>query len=179
MFFSQLSLSCLQENLTFNITAGNPIPISCYQEFFITNINLFTEHKFLLVVSPIFPISIPISKLFLLVTSHFFSSEKFCPQYFISIPLPRAISPSWHSSFFQFPCLFLPDLINVSRLYLYFPDILQVWKIAGQILKHFSRIQAPVVQTSDSAIHRINHYPADSVIDFRNTYPLDGDLSGG
>ena len=32
---------------------------------------------------------------------------------------------------------------------------------------------APVVQTLDSAIHRINHYPADSVIDFRNTYPLD------
>ena len=27
---------------------------------------------------------------------------------------------------------------------------------------------APVVQTLDSAIHRINHYPADSVIDFRN-----------
>ena len=26
--------------------------------------------------------------------------------------------------------------------------------------------------------HRINHYPADSVIDFRNTYPLDSDLSG-
>ena len=25
----------------------------------------------------------------------------------------------------------------------------------------------------DSAIHRINHYPGDSVIDFRNTYPLD------
>ena len=38
---------------------------------------------------------------------------------------------------------------------------------------------APVVQTLDSAIHRINHYPADSVIDFRNTYPLDSDLSGG
>ena len=38
---------------------------------------------------------------------------------------------------------------------------------------------APVVQTSDSAIHRINHYPVDSVIDFRNTYPLDSDLSGG
>ena len=38
---------------------------------------------------------------------------------------------------------------------------------------------APVVQTSDSAIHPINHYPADSVIDFRNTYPLDSDLSGG
>ena len=39
--------------------------------------------------------------------------------------------------------------------------------------------QAPVVQTSDSTIHRINHYPADSVIDFPNTYPLDSDLSGG
>ena len=39
--------------------------------------------------------------------------------------------------------------------------------------------QALVVQTSDSAIHGINHYPADSVIDFRNTYPLDSDLSGG
>ena len=38
---------------------------------------------------------------------------------------------------------------------------------------------APVVQTSDSAIHWINHYPADSVIDFRNTYPLDCDLSAG
>ena len=38
---------------------------------------------------------------------------------------------------------------------------------------------APVVQTLDSAIHQINHYPADSVIDFRNTYPLDSDLSGG
>ena len=40
-------------------------------------------------------------------------------------------------------------------------------------------LQAPVVQTSDSTIHQINHYPADSVIDFRNTYPLDSDLSGG
>ena len=38
---------------------------------------------------------------------------------------------------------------------------------------------APVVQTLDSAIHRINLYPADSVIDFCNTYPLDSDLSGG
>ena len=34
--------------------------------------------------------------------------------------------------------------------------------------------QAPVVQTMDSAIRRINHYPVDN-----STYPLDGDLSGG
>ena len=38
---------------------------------------------------------------------------------------------------------------------------------------------ARVVQTLDSAIHQINHYPAHSVIDLRNTYPLDSDLSGG
>ena len=41
------------------------------------------------------------------------------------------------------------------------------------------RSKGPVVQTFDSAIHRINHYPADSVIDFRNTYPLESDLTGG
>ena len=39
--------------------------------------------------------------------------------------------------------------------------------------------QVPVVRKADSAIHRINHYPADSVVCFVNTYPLDSDLSGG
>ena len=39
--------------------------------------------------------------------------------------------------------------------------------------------QAPVVQTMDSAIHRIKIYPVDSAIDFRNSYPLDSDLSSG
>ena len=38
---------------------------------------------------------------------------------------------------------------------------------------------APVVQRLDNAIHRINHYPVDSVVCFVNTYPLDSDLSGG
>ena len=38
---------------------------------------------------------------------------------------------------------------------------------------------APVVQTMDSAIHRINHYPVDNAIGFRITYPLNSDLSGG
>ena len=42
-----------------------------------------------------------------------------------------------------------------------------------------SEVQAPVVQRLDNAIHRINHYPADSVVCFVNTYPLDSDLSGG
>ena len=38
----------------------------------------------------------------------------------------------------------------------------------------------PVVQKVDSDIHRTNLYPLDSaIIGFPNTYPLDGDLSGG
>ena len=39
---------------------------------------------------------------------------------------------------------------------------------------------APVVQTLDSPIQRINHYPADNAIIVScNTYLLDSDLSGG
>ena len=41
------------------------------------------------------------------------------------------------------------------------------------------RALATVVQKLDNAIHRINHYPADSVVCLVNTYPLDSDLSGG
>ena len=40
-------------------------------------------------------------------------------------------------------------------------------------------LQAPVVQTLDSAIHRIKIYPVDNAIGFPNTYPLDSDLSAG
>ena len=38
---------------------------------------------------------------------------------------------------------------------------------------------APVVQTLDSAIHWINHYPLDNSIGFASVYPLDSDLSAG
>ena len=43
---------------------------------------------------------------------------------------------------------------------------------------HYS-VLARVVQRIDNAIHRINHYPADSVVCFVSTYPLDSDLSAG
>ena len=43
----------------------------------------------------------------------------------------------------------------------------------------FAMPLASVVQTLDSAIQRINHYPADSLISFPNTYPLGSDLSSG
>ena len=39
--------------------------------------------------------------------------------------------------------------------------------------------QAPVVQTLDSAIQRINHYPADKYYGNQLRSPLDSDLSGG
>ena len=42
-----------------------------------------------------------------------------------------------------------------------------------------ANVQASVVQRVDNAIHRINHYPVDSVVCFANTYPPDRDLSGG
>ena len=49
----------------------------------------------------------------------------------------------------------------------------------GKLKLAFTRLaKALVVQTLDSAIHRINLYPADGVIDFCDTYPLDSDLSG-
>ena len=40
-------------------------------------------------------------------------------------------------------------------------------------------VLALVVQKMDKAIHWINLYPLNSAIGFRNTYPLDSDLSGG
>ena len=43
----------------------------------------------------------------------------------------------------------------------------------------YIKSQASVVQRLDSAIHRINPNPVDSVSSFPNTYPLDSDLSGG
>ena len=52
-------------------------------------------------------------------------------------------------------------------------------KNAFVLLPLVTVLQAYVVEKLDSAIHRINHYPADSVIDFCNTYPLDSELSGG
>ena len=57
-----------------------------------------------------------------------------------------------------------------------------VW-ILNEIAQFLSRVdsidQALATQMLDCTNHRINHYPADSVIDFCNTFPLDSDLVGG
>ena len=36
-----------------------------------------------------------------------------------------------------------------------------------------SKVQVPVVQKVDCAIHWIKHYPLDNAIGFPNTYPMD------
>ena len=43
----------------------------------------------------------------------------------------------------------------------------------------FKDFPGPGCSKVDNAIHRINHYPADNVVCFVNTYPLDSDLSDG
>ena len=48
-------------------------------------------------------------------------------------------------------------------------------RVPTKCTQHLAR----VVQKLDKAIHRINHYPTDSVVCFVNIYPLDSDLSGG
>ena len=49
----------------------------------------------------------------------------------------------------------------------------------GSKWKWWKQQQARVVRKVDNAIHRINHYPADSVVCFVNTCLLDSALSGG
>ena len=51
--------------------------------------------------------------------------------------------------------------------------------LAHHLMQANKHDQAPVVQTMDSAIRRINRYPLDNSIGFASVYPLDSDLSGG
>ena len=69
-----------------------------------------------------------------------------------------------------------PNLENTSK-YVFSPDL--GGKNGGVLSMRMQVILAPVVQRLDNTIHRINHYPADSVVCFAYTYPLDSDLSGG
>ena len=66
-------------------------------------------------------------------------------------------------------CLVVPPVSLIARAIHY----LHVSKAIATI------VLAPVVRKVDNAIHRINHYPADSVVCFANSYSLDSDLSAG
>ena len=56
-----------------------------------------------------------------------------------------------------------------------------IFVVTARLLRERSlcKVLARVVQTLDSAIHRINHYPADKYYGNQLRYPLDSDLSGG
>ena len=54
----------------------------------------------------------------------------------------------------------------------YHEDIVVIGPVLKRLLSdvnHTQNAQGPVVQKVDNAIHRINHYPADNAIGFRNT----------
>ena len=89
-----------------------------------------------------------------------------------------------NTSFSIYSSVVLLKLLSISQSM--FPNILvprrsllplrEVWERVG-VIAH-GRVQAPVVQKVDNAIHQINLYPLDSVSGFLNIYPLDSDLSG-
>ena len=60
-----------------------------------------------------------------------------------------------------------------------FPRIQDVDILLFSDFSFLCSFQAAVVQTLDSAIHKIKIYPMDSTIGFPNSYLLDSDLSGG
>jgi len=74
----------------------------------------------------------------------------------------------------------LPLLTGIVSMYGPFTSSLKVCnfkKIKGNQLPIWSfEIFVPKV---DNAIHQINHYPADSIVWFVNTFRLDNNLSSG
>ena len=64
----------------------------------------------------------------------------------------------------------------------YWPEVVTIRTERSEVRTKRPRAnipQAPDVQRLDNAIQRINHYSADSLVCFVNTYPLDSDLSAG
>ena len=56
---------------------------------------------------------------------------------------------------------------------------LQIFSVYSVVLFAELFIQAPFLQKVHSAIRHINLYPVDGAISFRNTHPLERDLSHG
>ena len=68
--------------------------------------------------------------------------------------------------------------ISFFNTYLLVSDIV-IYPVAIEIQRFEQLGQAPVVQTLDSATHRISHYPAGKYFGSQLRGPLDRDLSGG
>ena len=69
--------------------------------------------------------------------------------------------------------------LKLTRITLFLLKVSLISSVYKSRFHQFRILQAPVVQTLDSAIHWINHYPLDNSIGFASVYPLDSDLSGG
>ena len=61
--------------------------------------------------------------------------------------------------------------------FMLFPEV--IIYICEKRFQYLQTMQAPVIQTLDSTIYRINHYPADKCLGNQLRYPLDRDLSFG
>ena len=83
---------------------------------------------------------------------------------FKSITYFKKVPDTFHARFPRFDPVFIVTTVHPSP--------------ASPGICH-NRFLAPVVQTLDSGIHRINHYPADKYYENELRYPLDSDLSGG
>ena len=70
-------------------------------------------------------------------------------------------------------------LLNWSKVKIIFMCIGLPLFLFWNLKIFWGALHRQVVQKVDNAIHRINRDPADSVVCFANTYPLDADLSGG
>ena len=72
-----------------------------------------------------------------------------------------------------------------GRIFLRLPSLLALENLANKLTSYRNRTRlvtgslAPIVQTLDSAIHRINHYPAEKYYGNQLRYPLDIWISGG
>ena len=66
------------------------------------------------------------------------------------------------------------ETTNEKNVFVYGADTIE-----EQEVTLISYVQTLVVQTLDSAIHRINHYPVDKYYGNQLRYPLDSDLTGG
>ena len=60
-----------------------------------------------------------------------------------------------------------------------FGEIQRVCILQKPMHNHRAQALAPVVQTMDSAIHRINHYRPNKHKQNHLSYPVNSDLSGG
>ena len=74
-------------------------------------------------------------------------------------------------------CIYSKSLLLVCNPNHYFRCLTLTWPLTWHC-DSFTHL-ALVVQTLDSAIHRINHYPAAKYYGNQLRYPLDSDLSGG